>query len=119
MRPKKDILAPKSYDRATRGIGKDFPDKKEADSAGLIRFPIAAGNAYFEAMPSKSLDLPMQVAKAFAKDMRAFHAAPNAIKRDEIAARQLHALRGFQRPRDKKLRVHDVKEMFQEMKDQA
>jgi hypothetical protein len=26
-------------------------------------------------------------------DMRAFHAEPNAIKRDEIAARQLHALK--------------------------
>jgi hypothetical protein len=29
---------------------KDFADKKEADSAGLIRFAIMAGNAYFEAM---------------------------------------------------------------------
>jgi hypothetical protein len=63
------------------------------------------------------LDLPLNVAMAFVKDMRAFHAEPNAIKRDEIAARQLHALRGFRRPRDKKLRVHDVKEMFEAMKD--
>jgi hypothetical protein len=28
----------------------DFADKEEADSAGLIRFAIMAGNAYFEAM---------------------------------------------------------------------
>jgi hypothetical protein len=68
-------------------------------------------------MARKPLDLPMQVAKAFVKDMRAYHAEPNAIKRDEIAARQLHALRGYQGPREKKLRVHDVKEMFEQMKD--
>ena len=37
----------------------------------------------------------MQVARAFIRDMRAFHAEPNAIKRDEIASRQLHALREF------------------------
>lgn len=48
MRPKKYNLAPKSYDRATRGTGKDFANKEKADSAGLIRFAIMA---YFEAMP--------------------------------------------------------------------
>jgi hypothetical protein len=39
-------------------------------------------------MARKPLDLPMQVAKQFVNDMRAYHAEPNAIKRDEIAARQ-------------------------------
>ena len=68
-------------------------------------------------MTRKPLDLPMQVAKQFVKDMRAFHAEPNAIKRDEIAARQLHALRAYQGLREKKLRVHHVKEMFEQMKD--
>jgi hypothetical protein len=67
-------------------------------------------------MARKPLDLPMQVAKAFVKDMRAFHAEPDAIKRDEIAARQLHVLRSCNPPRAKKLRIHDVKEMFEEMK---
>jgi hypothetical protein len=33
------------------------------------------------------------VARRFVDDMRAFRAEPNAIKRDEIAARQLHALK--------------------------
>jgi hypothetical protein len=66
----------------------------------------------------KPLDLPMQVAKQFVKDMRAFHAEANAIKRDEIVARQLHALRKFQRPEEKKLRLATVKELFEEMKDQ-
>jgi hypothetical protein len=36
--------------------------------------------------------LPTAVARRFVKDMYAFHAEENAIKRDEIAARQLHAL---------------------------
>jgi hypothetical protein len=63
------------------------------------------------------LDLPLDVAMALVKDMRAFDAEPNAIKRDEIASRQPHALRGYQGPREKKLRVHDVKEMFEQMKD--
>jgi hypothetical protein len=44
--------------------------------------------------------------------MRAHHAEPNAIKRDEIAARQLHALRQHCAG---KLRLSDVKEMFEQM----
>ena len=48
-------------------------------------------NDYLRAMPQKPLDLPMKVAKAFVKDMRAYFAEPNTIKRDEIAGRQLQA----------------------------
>jgi hypothetical protein len=51
------------------------------------------------------------------KDVRAYHSEPNAIKHDEIASRQLQALRENQGPREKKLRVHDVEEMFEQMKD--
>ena len=62
----------------------------------------------------------MQVAKAFMEDMRLSLAEPGAIKRDEIAARQLHVLQACNPPRAKKLRLSDVHEMFQEMmKDQA
>jgi hypothetical protein len=43
-------------------------------------------------MPLKQIELPPAVARRFVDDMRAFHAEPNAIKRDEIAGRQLHAL---------------------------
>ena len=39
--------------------------------------------------------------------------------RIEIAARQLRALRPYNPPRAKKLRLSDVHEMFQEMKDRA
>jgi hypothetical protein len=35
------------------------------------------------------------------------------MKRDEIATCQLHALREYRRPRDRKLRLSDVKELFE------
>jgi hypothetical protein len=62
--------------------------------------------------------LPPDVAKAFARDMKAYFKATGQNKRDEIAARQRSALSEFQGPRDKKLRVTDVIKMFNEMKDQ-
>jgi hypothetical protein len=68
-------------------------------------------------MPTKSIELPPRVAQAFVRDMRAFFKAKNQLKQDEIASRQLHALIAFQRPRDKKLRLADVKQMFLEMRD--
>jgi hypothetical protein len=68
-------------------------------------------------VPSKPIELPPNVAKAFIRDMRAFFKAKNQLKQDEIASRQLHALWAFQRPREKKLRLADVKEMFLQMRD--
>ena len=70
-------------------------------------------------MPTKPLELPPKVAQAFVRDMRAFFKAKNQLEQDEIASRQLHALQAFQRPRDKRLRLADVKQIFLEMKDQA
>jgi hypothetical protein len=58
----------------------------------------------------KPLKLPPRVARAFAQDMRAFHAAGGSgIQADGIAARQLHALKEHYRG---KLKLHDVKELF-------
>jgi hypothetical protein len=54
---------------------------------------------------------------AFVKDMRAFHAAKTGFEKDEIAARQLHALREHQRPGGKPLKLTHVHEMFLAMKD--
>ena len=68
---------------------------------------------------AKPLDLPMEVAKAFVRDMLAYFAEPNATRRDEIAARQMQALRKYQGAREKPIRISDVIEMFQEMKDDA
>jgi hypothetical protein len=70
-------------------------------------------------MPSKPIELPPRVAQAFARDMRSFFATPNTIKQDEIAARQLQALNEHRRPRDKPLRLADVKQMFLQLRDHA
>jgi hypothetical protein len=61
--------------------------------------------------------LPPEAARRFFEDMGAFHRERSPIKRDEIAARQLHVLRGYRRPRDPKLRLADVKEPFEQMRD--
>jgi hypothetical protein len=55
-----------------------------------------------------------KVAKAFIEDMRAFDAEEGAIKKDEIAARQLWILKQHW---NGKLRISDVREMFEQMKD--
>jgi hypothetical protein len=70
-------------------------------------------------MPTKSLELPLKVARAFVRDMQAFFKARTQLEQDEIASRQLHALQAFQHPRDKRLRLADVKQMFLDMKDLA
>jgi hypothetical protein len=48
--------------------------------------------------------------------MRAFFAEEDATKRDAIAAHQLSVLRDYQAPREKPLRLSDVKAMFEQMK---
>lgn len=68
---------------------------------------------------SKPLELPPAVAGRFVEDMCAFFAEKNTIKADEIAARRLHALRGYLGPRYAKFRLTDVKEMFLQMRDQG
>jgi hypothetical protein len=60
-------------------------------------------------MLRKPVELPPGNARRFVEDMRAYFAETNLIKRDEIAARQLHALRQHYAG---KLRLTDVREMF-------
>ena len=67
----------------------------------------------------KNIELPPRVAQTFVRNMRAFFKAKDQLKQDEIAARQLLALQAFQRPRDKKLRLADVKHMFLRMRDHS
>jgi hypothetical protein len=62
------------------------------------------------------LNLPPNVARAFWTDLRAYWAEDDGHKRDAIAVRQLHTLKEYQSPRDKPLRLSDVKAMFVEMK---
>jgi hypothetical protein len=67
-------------------------------------------------MPRKPIELPPDFARRFVEDMSGYFAETNLIKRDEIAARQLHALRQHYAG---KLRLTDVKEMFLQMRDHA
>ena len=67
-------------------------------------------------MPSKPIELPPALARRFVDEMRAFHAEQNGIKQDEIAARQLHALKQHFTG---KLRLNDVREMFEQMRGHA
>ena len=53
------------------------------------------------------------------KHMRACFAEPDPIKRDEIAARQLRALRPYSPRSMRKPRLSDVHEMFLQMKGEA
>ena len=58
-----------------------------------------------------------RVAKTFVKHMRDFYAVPSAIKRDKIAGDAAFLLEPYWPPRQRKLRLFDVKEMFEQMKD--
>jgi hypothetical protein len=64
----------------------------------------------------KPLDLPAAVAHAFVEDALAYFDEKDHIKRDTIAVKQLHALKQLQGPREKPVRLSDVKAMFREMK---
>jgi hypothetical protein len=68
-------------------------------------------------MVGKPLDIPPEVAQGFVRAMRDFFAEPDPVKRDAIAAHQLKLLRDRQGPRDKKLRLGDVKDMFEAMRE--
>jgi hypothetical protein len=65
----------------------------------------------------KPLDLPASVANAFVADVLAYSDEPDQVKRDVIALRQLHTLKELQGPREKPLRLSDVKKMFAEMRE--
>jgi len=68
-------------------------------------------------MPRKPIELPPEVARNFVRDMMAYFAAGHdTIKKDAIAAQQLHALREYLGPRDRKLRLTDIREMFEQMR---
>jgi hypothetical protein len=67
-------------------------------------------------MPRKPIELPPAVAPRFVEDKRAFFAERNTIRADEIAAPQLHALRQHYAG---KLKLHEVKAMFVQMRDET
>ncbi|PAY05262.1 MULTISPECIES: hypothetical protein [Bradyrhizobium] len=61
------------------------------------------------------LEIPPEVAKKFAANMRLFHAEHSPHKRDEIAADTRHILLQHM-PKGAKLRLADVLELFQLMR---
>ena len=65
----------------------------------------------------KLVDRRAEIAKAVVRDMRAFHAEKSPIKRDEIASRLIHVLRQYQGRNERPIKLHHVKEMFEEMWD--
>jgi len=69
-------------------------------------------------MRNKSIELPPEVAKAFLRDMCAYFAEKSHLKHDEIASRQIHVLRQFQGKHERPIKLHQVKQMFEEMRDQ-
>jgi hypothetical protein len=79
----------------------------------VSRFAILARLSIFSP-PRKPIELPPGFARRFVDDMRAYFAETNLIKRDEIAARQLHALRQHY---GGKLRLTDVTQMLLQMRD--
>ena len=70
-------------------------------------------------MARNPLEPPPEVARRFFKDLSAFLVEKDPIKADAIAARQLQALREYQGPQEKKLRLSDVKQIFLQMKNHA
>jgi len=113
----------------TFGYGIEFEDVVHLDKLGgfvvkgLSKEPMA-GNPpprLYETAAGmlNAIGLQNIGARAFVDDMRAYFAEENPIKRDGIALRQLRALREHQGPREKKLRLSDVKELFAQMKDHA
>jgi hypothetical protein len=68
-------------------------------------------------MARKPLDLSPEVVRTFVKHMRAYYAEPSAVKRDKIAGDAAFLLEPYLPPRQRKLRLFDVKEMFEQMRD--
>ena len=69
--------------------------------------------------PRKKRDLPPDVARAFIKDMRAYFKEKHPIRRDEIARRQLAALRDYNPSPVKELLLPDIYVMFEKIRDKA
>ena len=69
-------------------------------------------------MLRKSFELPPEAARAFLKDMRAFHKAEDQLAGDEIAATAVWRLKQHL-PKGFRLRLADVKELFHLWKQQT
>ena len=69
-------------------------------------------------MRNKPIELPPDVARVFIRDTNSFFAEKSPLKRDEIASCQIHVLRQFQGKHERPLKLHQVKQMFEELREQ-
>lgn len=69
-------------------------------------------------MAPRKLDIPPAIARAVMDDLRAYHAETSGIRRDAIAANTRHILLEHL-PVGTKLRLVEIKELFEQMKDEA
>jgi hypothetical protein len=67
-------------------------------------------------MKDNPLDLSPEIAFGFVEAMKDYFAEEDQNKRDAIAARQLSVLQEYQNSRDGKLRLSDVKAMFEKFR---
>lgn len=75
----------------------------------------AGAEPSYTTVPRKPIEIPPASARALIADIRAFHRAKTGFEKDEIAARQLHALRKHSPSWSKKLRIADIWELFNRM----
>jgi hypothetical protein len=64
----------------------------------------------------KNPEVPSAVALDFVEDMQAYFAEEDKHRRDAIAVRQLRTLQEYQAPHEKKLRLDDVRQLFERMR---
>jgi hypothetical protein len=77
---------------------------------------MAPRDAYLVAMPTrKPLDIPPASARQFVADMQAYFAEDDVHRRGEIAVRARHRLLDHM-PKGSKLRLSEVKELFDQMR---
>ncbi|MGY4312856.1 hypothetical protein [Bradyrhizobium sp. JR3.5] len=76
-----------------------------------------AQDTYLPGMPitRKQLEIPTEVARQFAADMKAYHAAQDDNRRDRIAVGTRHMLLQHM-PTGTKLRLSEIKELFERMR---
>jgi hypothetical protein len=68
-------------------------------------------------MPRKPIELPPEVAKAFVRDMRAFHARRALLRETRSLAAKSMPCVSYQGKSERPIKLHQVKQMFEEMRD--
>ena len=70
-------------------------------------------------MPVNALKIPPKVALKVMADLKAYHAERNRIRRDAIAAEAIARVNPYMPKGAKPLRIPDMKQLFDAMRDEA